>query len=419
MKINTDIDIEIKSPVVKNIFLAVFIVLLLTFVSYQFYVYYGSEPEVETQTALSQTISRNITASAFVIREERYVENNYSGTVVPAVGNGSKVSAGDTVVRVFASESDADTAARLSELEDDINYYKRVSSSDAGIMPADISLYKNNVSESLYRLSDAVNADSLEMLSQLSRQLREDITKKQIAVGVTVDVSARLGALTAEYNAISAAAQNYFAVSAAQTGYFVNTADGFESTADFSSAKELSCAAVSALLFKASEAVPAGTVGKLVTGFNWYLVCNVSDSEVYGLSVGSSVKVSFLNCAVGEMKMKIEALNPDTESGQTALVLSSNEMNAQIASLRKLSVKIKAEEYSGYTVDSKALRTVEGETGVYVKLGNIVKFRKINIIYSDDNVILASSEENESGYLRLYDEIITGGTDLYDGKILA
>ena len=157
-------------------------------------------------------------------------------------------------------------------------------------------------------------------------------------------------------------------------------------------------------------------VGKLVTSFSWYLVCTVSEKEVYGINTGGSVGVSFLNSSAGTVKMYVSAVNANEQDGTVTMVLRSNLMDAAIAALRKEKIKLIAEQYEGYVVDPKAVRTVDGATGVYVRLGNIVRFRKIDIAYSDDTMILAVCPDGESGYLKQYDEIIIEGTDLYDGK---
>ena len=86
--------------------------------------------------------------------------------------------------------------------------------------------------------------------------------------------------------------------------------------------------------------------------------------------------------------------------------------------MRKINIKIHTEEYAGYEIDRKALRTVDGEVGVYVQLGNVVRFKKVDIVYSDDSLVLSKKKEGESGYVCLYDEVIIEGTDLYDGKII-
>lgn len=418
MKVPTDIDIEIRSNKVRNVLLALFVLCLLSFTAYQFIVFFGSRPETETQTAIYQTISRSSTVSGFVVRNEQYVTNTFAGTVVPAVPNGSKVGIGDTVAKVFSSDAAAKQMSRLEVLNGDMEYYRSVSVAAAGSMTADIGMYKDKVFDSLIRLSDTIDSGELSEIYQTSRDLREDITKKQIACGATVDVSERLNSLNNEYNAAAGAAAAYSAVTSEVSGYYINTADGFEGKADFASIRECTCADVERLIVSQPETVAPSIIGRLVTDFNWYIVCEVSKEEAQDLKENAAVSVSFPNESVADMKMLLVSKNPDETTGKVALVLRSNKMDASVASIRKVDIRITLEEYSGFSIDPRALRTVDGETGVYVELGNIVRFRKIDIIYSDDSVILAQSPEGDDDYLKQYDEIITEGTDLYDGKIL-
>ena len=76
------------------------------------------------------------------------------------------------------------------------------------------------------------------------------------------------------------------------------------------------------------------------------------------------------------------------------------------------------DEHTGFQVPNKAIREVDGQKGVFVLNGNIVKFKKINIDYSDSEMSICNNPNNENGFVELYDNIIVEGTDLYDGKIL-
>ena len=54
---------------------------------------------------------------------------------------------------------------------------------------------------------------------------------------------------------------------------------------------------------------------------------------------------------------------------------------------------------------------------MYVLVAGQVKFRPATVLYSGkDYVILAYDAQNKDG-IRLYDEIITEGKDLYNGKV--
>ena len=138
--------------------------------------------------------------------------------------------------------------------------------------------------------------------------------------------------------------------------------------------------------------------------------------EAAGLKVGQKIDVAFPGYSGGEIRMELIAMNEDG-AGKMALVFRSNLMNAEIASLRAGRVKLCLEEYRGFALEKTALRTVDGTIGVYVQVGNLIRFRKVDIIYTDENMVLAAVK-SEDGYLTLYDEIITEGTDLHAGNVV-
>ena len=59
------------------------------------------------------------------------------------------------------------------------------------------------------------------------------------------------------------------------------------------------------------------------------------------------------------------------------------------------------------------------ESGVYVRVGNALSFKRIKVLYHSEHDRYSICEQtDESGYLKLYDNIVVGGKDLYDGKII-
>ena len=86
--------------------------------------------------------------------------------------------------------------------------------------------------------------------------------------------------------------------------------------------------------------------------------------------------------------------------------------------------------YSGLRVSSKALRfkstgneapdgTLDSSsvTGVYVVTGMTARFVPVNIVYSNEGYAICEASK-EDGSLKLYDEIIVKGKNIYDGKII-
>ena len=68
----------------------------------------------------------------------------------------------------------------------------------------------------------------------------------------------------------------------------------------------------------------------------------------------------------------------------------------------------------------RALHIVDGERGVYVKYGNLQRFRKITILFEDENYLLvpADGQVGTDNEVRLYDEVIVEGPNLQDGGLI-
>ena len=224
--------------------------------------------------------------------------------------------------------------------------------------------------------------------------------------------------LSNELAALKSAKSNYSTISAPVSGYYISVVDGYENAADYDSVSSLKPADVDKI-FASKSTVPADAMGKIVGRFDWYIVCNVPTDSVIGLEKDETIKVKFPNSSVGEVSAVIDSIN-DGGEGTSTIILRANEMNEDITHLRFEEVQIVKNEYTGYRVSNTAIRTVEGENGVYVLSGNRVKFRKIKILYSTEeySIVEKISPEEEAGYLRIYDEIIIKGKDLYDGKVV-
>ena len=95
-------------------------------------------------------------------------------------------------------------------------------------------------------------------------------------------------------------------------------------------------------------------------------------------------------------------------------------MDSDLANLRKEKAQLAFNEYKGLKISPTAIRVNDkGEKGVYVKTGNIIRFKKANVLYSSSDVIIAENKRGAQGYVKLYDDIVVEGTDLYDGKIIS
>ncbi len=71
---------------------------------------------------------------------------------------------------------------------------------------------------------------------------------------------------------------------------------------------------------------------------------------------------------------------------------------------------------------ASAVTIQDGKKGVFVLDSSVVGFKEIVPLFERDGWIVCEerdvSDESQTGRLSLYDFVITGGKDLYDGKKL-
>ena len=115
----------------------------------------------------------------------------------------------------------------------------------------------------------------------------------------------------------------------------------------------------------------------------------------------------------------------NVDSSKSLVIFRCNLMNEQLTSLRKVEGKIVMDEFKGLRVSRDAVRLDEnGNSGVYVRRGNMVNFRSLNIIYSEDSFVIAAKPSEDSNiklshtHLKLYDEVIISGKELTDGMVI-
>ena len=160
--------------------------------------------------------------------------------------------------------------------------------------------------------------------------------------------------------------------------------------------------------------------GKLIHSYTWkfYGVCTLEQSKKFdGVS---NVQISFPGAAEKQLPATVEDVIVDQEEGLAKIVLRCEYVGADLMGLADATVKIDFNAYKGLRINAKALHIVDGEKGVYVKYGNMARWRKIQILYQDNEYILVpeGGKIGTDNEVTLFDEVIVEGTDLKDGKLL-
>lgn len=398
----------------KLIKLAVAAVIVFFF-AYQYYV--GFYAAIATESAVYFEYTEGVEAVGTVIRSEKTISTSKDGTVHFMVANGEKVAKNGIIANIYENDSASAAAARIKEIEQqlaviqDIEGYNNLTAVDMGTINARISSYLDALVYSTYdgRFSNA---------GERASELLTIMTRKQVATGEQSDFSALKDSLNAEKATLSGQMGSPKGTITADTaGYYVSNSDGLE---DLLTTDDLTKYTPEFLTSVKTEAVPGEVVGKIVYDYEWFLATPVSLNDSMYYKTGEKVVIKTQINSVPRLTATVECINLSKNGDDAVIIFRCNEMNSELAALRTNSVTIIKNEHTGIRIDRDALRVVDGKTGVYVVSGLESKFVLADILFSKDGLDYAVCELNttDSSKLRLYDEVIVKGKNLYDGKII-
>ena len=386
---------------------------IVFFLIYQYYV--GFYSTITTESAAQYEYTEGIDGQATVIRSEKTIISAKEGTIHFMVASGEKIAKDGTIANIYSSDSASACASRITEIDKqlsiigEIEGYNDLTAVDMDTINARINSHLNSF---VLSTQDGRFSDTADSLSDLLTMM----TRKQVATGEQTDFSSLKQSLLAEKSELSAQMGNPKGrITAEMSGYFVSNADGFETLL---TSGDLSVYTPEYLKKLSNTEVSGEVIGKIVYDYEWYLAVPVTLNESMYYKMGETVSVKIDAASSTVLTAVVEKVNLSQSEDSAVIILRCNEMNSELATLRTASVTLIKAEHSGIKIPAKALRVIDGKTGVFVVSGLEAKFVETDIIYSNDDYALTKLNTAESDKLRLYDEIIVKGKNLYDGKII-
>ena len=187
--------------------------------------------------------------------------------------------------------------------------------------------------------------------------------------------------------------------------------------------------------------VSKNVIGKIIDKVYWYIVFEVNSQDAIKIKNAAYLKVNIPVVSNDNILLEMESINQPDKSGNALVVMKGTYMNEQMSNVRNEDVSILLDDFTGIYVPKTAVHektlkytsvdedgnetTVEKSTsGVYVRIGNEISFKQIEPIYSGEDYVISNvsvKDENiadDTEVLRVYDQIVTEGANLYDGKII-
>lgn len=379
-------------------------------------IYQVNHVDVKTELVVDYSVADTIDMDVFVAREETYITNSNKGITVSVAEDASMVANGDTVAYVFANEADAANYSKATELENSLSRYEKITSSQA-LGEFDASELEDDIDRLFNRFLNATDEGIVADITDASDSLRDKLITKDVILNGQMDLDAKIAKAKGDIENIKASANSSKKITTSDSGYFVRNADGYENYLPVEKLSELTVEQVKSALKAKPAEVDENVMGKLITGFNWYIVSVVDTLSVGTLNEGYDYKIIFPESTAGEVTVTLESLQ-NTENGKTVIVLRSNLMNENLVNLRIEKAQLVLKEYNGFKINKIAIRELDGKMGVYIRRGNLINFRKVDIIYTGEDYVIVKKDTESASVLKQYDSVVVRGKDLYDGKVV-
>ena len=396
-----------------KIIIGVLAVFATVFIIYQLYKY--NFVAIKTESAVMGEMEETVDSFGIFFREEEPLSNSGYKYLDVVRGEGERVSAGGTVARVYADEQSAKVQKEIRDLEEKVTTYEEVLA-NSGSYQSGIAAIDQEIYSDLRNIALNAHGGNSVAAFELGEELLVEMMKKKIASGDLVSYDATLAQLRKELSALKqSSGSSVNTVKARQSGHFSWGTDGLEQTLSMDYLKNLTAEnfqEASALCEQTNEV--SNSIGKIVYNNTWYVAVKVLSEDVEKLEVNDTIDIRIASFGSERIRCTVRDLRKNGE--ETVLVLSSSIINDNILTLRAEEVRLILKTHSGIQVRQSALRKVDGEDGVFVKVGLLLKYKKVEILYNDGNNAIVKYEASDNSGLRIYDQVVYKGSDLYNGK---
>lgn len=376
-----------------------------------------------TETVYEQTVLETIDAEMFIIRNESLLTATSSGITVPIAENAERVSKGSSIAAIFSSEAAAENFVEAQALTSKLETYQKINN-QLRLAEVDMEKLSAEVDNGFESILDAAYQNDYSNLSEDKLTFCEKLSRRQISLDKKVDCSAQISQLQNQISALTSGGTPSEIIVAEASGYYVSREDGYENIITADDIDSLTADKLKEA-FEIKKKEPAeGSIGKVIDGYNWYIATIIDSNRVTSFKKGQSVRLILDESTNNFVTTYVYSISGVNEK-ESMIIFKCNLMNESLAELRKVDGKIVTNDYTGLKVPRDAVRLDEnGNSGVYVRRGNIVNFRSLNIIYSEDEFVIASKPSSDSEiqldytHLKLYDEVIVSGKELKDGMVI-
>lgn len=372
---------------------------------------------ITTEVAAIYTTTDYIGFKGIYVRNEKLVSYHANGVINYTHPDGYKIAKNSVIAEVYRNQSDLAYQQQIDDL-----IARRTVLQDAqalvGTDSSQLESFSNQIYDKHSEMMQHLCDGDYKSASALKSDMLNLRSKKEIVKGAETSYAEKIQDINNQITQLKAQiSRDPYAVSIGETGYFVSSVDGYEDILNSETVFDLSKEQIEQILAAdTAESNPAGVIGKLINGYKWYMVAILNTVRMGTVFEGAEVTLR-VGYSQQDVDAKVVSLKRQ-EDGSSICIFECDTFSSEFVDGRVAQVKLLMDNYEGIRIPTSAIRIVDGKAGVYTRKGIEVVFKQIKQIISEEDYTLVENTSNLDGYISLYDTVIVGGKDLYDGKII-
>jgi len=403
----------------EKIIAGLLVLFLIITVGYQ--VYLGVYGTIRTETVYDYTVSRAITADGIAIRYETVLGDRPGGIENSIFDDGTRVSVGENIAEFYKNEQSNIGLRRMRELESEIRMLRDAQDRSVNNFST-ADMLNRDIKEQLAGLAKASDSRRFYAAADIKNELKSLFNKRQVATGQVLNYNERIEELESEYaRFLNTDADSYTVITQAPvSGFFSRNVDGYEEALKPDIVKSFTVADYLSFIDAPKRTPPTDKIGKIVTTQNWTFAAACDKHNLDAIRAGQEVTLVF-DAVNQRVPAIIDEILQDKDEDRIVILLRCNQVSGDILALRHTSAVIAFNQYTGVRINMPDIRFQGDQRGVYVLDRNTVRFKLIDPIYEEQNFILSRlipPDVRDDKYVNLFDQVITRGIDLSDGKVI-
>lgn len=390
---------------------ALFILSFLIFQGYR-----ATYNPLSTESAIYYKTYDGIPVTGVIIRDEAVLTSDVPGVRSYLIEEGGRVAKNGIVAEIYGDRQAAGASRKAEQLDEQIKTLTELQTYN-DIAAVDLDLLNAQVNSAFLNLLDRSSDGRYPDAENQAGELLSLLNRRQIVTGKETSFQGLIDSLKAEKERLNSSfSKQKQTIQSQYAGYFVSAVDGLEGKFSTAELDKLTPAQLTQTIETAQKA--SDVVGKVVADYEWYIAAVIGFNDALKLQEGADMTLKTQLETMPELPVTVKCINKGTSGDDVVVVFSCKYMNGELSTLRTQPMTILLKTYEGLRVSSKSIRVVDGQKGVYVLNGSEADFVPVNLLYSTSGYSICELSGDGKSGLRLYDEVIVKGKNLYDGKIV-